>query len=402
MVFKDRQEVMAIIASIFIAFVLWMYVMGDKNPVQTKVIQGVDVTLTNIENIEQANLSLLPNQKFTVDLTITGRALDVFNAKPEDFRVEADMGGYLKKGDNNIPIEVKASPKGVQVVNKNTYIYIKVKLDLLVEKSVPININVTGSARTGYGYVQPVIRPSEALISGPATYVNSVASAFGTVDINNSQTDVSSSIPIKAIDREGRVVSYANVEPRYIDVFIPIRPSKTVPVAVKTTGNLPPDRILKYTKSKVESLVLLGDKKILDKINEIATVEYDISNLQTSTTKEVPLKIPEGISVFGGTKSINVDFVVENKIEKIIDVPVTFLNKNDSLNYSFEKDYISVNLVGAESIMDELDVKVVLATADLKELGEGSHSVPVKVEVPGNIEVKDYTPQKISVTVQKK
>lgn len=71
---------------------------GRKNPIQTRVIPNVEVNLVNIENIEESNLALLPNQRFTVDLTISGRALDVFNAKAEDFRIEADMGGYLKKG----------------------------------------------------------------------------------------------------------------------------------------------------------------------------------------------------------------------------------------------------------------------------------------------------------------
>ncbi|MCX7885023.1 MAG: CdaR family protein [Caloramator sp.] len=399
---KDKEQIMAIIASLFIAFILWIYVMGEKNPIQTKVIQNVEVNLINIENIEESNLALLPNQNFTVDLTVTGRALDVFNVKPEDFRVEADMGGYLKKGYNNIPIEVKAYPKGVQVVNKNAYTYIKVKLDQLVEKSVSININITGNTKDGYGYVQPVIRPTEVLISGAATYVNTVASALGQIDINNSQTDITSSIPVKAIDKEGKTVQNIKIEPKYIDVFIPIKPSKTVPIVLKTKGSLPKDKVLKYAKPKFSTIMILGNTNLLNKINSISTIEFDLSNIKESITKDVPLNIPKGIEVFSGTKNINVEFGVEDKIENTINVPITFENKNDNYNYNIEKDYVIITIQGAESRINEINQNNISVFVDLKDLNEGAYSLPIKIQLPSDIELKSQSLEKVSITVQKK
>lgn len=400
--YKDKEQIMAIIASLFIAFVLWLYVMGEKNPIQTKVIQNVEVNLVNTENIEQSNLALMPNQNFTVDLTVTGRALDVYNAKPEDFRLEADMGGYLKKGDNNIPVEVKSTPKGVQVVNKNGYASIKVKLDLLVEKTVPITINITGSTKAGYGYVKPVIRPTEALISGASTYVNSVTSAYGQIDISNAQSDITSSIPIKVLDKEGRIVQNVTVEPKFIDVFVPVKLSKTVPVVVKTKGELPKDKVLKAIKSSNETLMILGDANILKKINSISTVEIELSNITSSVTKDVPLNIPKDIDVFGGIKSINVDFIVENKVEKTIRVPIEFINKNNDYTYSFEKEYVEVTFSGAESIMKEIGQEDFNVSVDLKDLGEGTYNLPIKLQSPSYIQVKSQNIEKVLVTIQKK
>lgn len=97
MAIKDKQQIMAIIASVFIAFLLWLYVIGERNPVQVRRIDDVPVTLLNTENIAQSNLSMLPNQTFTVNLTVKGRALDIFKVTKDDFVVEADLGGYLKR-----------------------------------------------------------------------------------------------------------------------------------------------------------------------------------------------------------------------------------------------------------------------------------------------------------------
>ncbi|WDC83616.1 hypothetical protein PL321_13355 [Caloramator sp. mosi_1] len=111
MAVKDKQQIMAVTASIFIAFILWLYVMGEKNPVLVRTIEDIPVTLYNTENVVRSNLVMLPEQNFTINLTIKGRALDVFKVTKDDFKVEADMGGYLKRGDNNIPVEIKESPK---------------------------------------------------------------------------------------------------------------------------------------------------------------------------------------------------------------------------------------------------------------------------------------------------
>lgn len=294
---------------------------------------------------------------------------------------------------------MKAAPKGVQVVNKNGYLSVKVKLDLLVEKSVPITINVIGNTKPGYGYVQPVVRPTEALISGAATYVNSVASAYGQIDITDTKSDISSSIPIKGLDNEGRVVQNITIEPKFIDVFIPVKPSKTVPIEVKTKGELPKDKVIKYIRPKFSTLTILGDINTLSKINSISTQEFDISNLTISSTKDVPLNIPQGIDIFGGLKSINIDFVVENKVEKTLTLPINVVNKNDDYNYVLEKEYIEINILGPESKVNEKDIA---ASVDVKDLGEGTHILPIKLDISDDIKIKNQSMDKVSVLIQKK
>ncbi|MEG0480625.1 MAG: hypothetical protein RR539_06455, partial [Clostridium sp.] len=62
MVQKDNQKVAAIAISIFLALLLWIYVMGEQNPVQTRSVDNVRVSLENTENITRNNLVLLPRQ----------------------------------------------------------------------------------------------------------------------------------------------------------------------------------------------------------------------------------------------------------------------------------------------------------------------------------------------------
>lgn len=402
MVQKDKQELMITIFSIFIAFVLWLYVIGDKNPVQTKVIENVPVMLVNTENIPQANLALLPNQNFTVNLTITGRALDIFNVMPNDFTVEADMGGYLKKGDNNIPVEVKGPPRGINVVNKNGYPYIRVKLDTLSNKSVPITVNVVGSAKEGYQYIKPVLRPTEAIISGPSTYVNSVSSLAGQIDITGNYTNLNGSIPLIAYDKDGKEVRNVTIEPKFVDVAIAIKPSKEVPIVVKTIGEIPNDKLLNSMIPKIDSVIIVGDSEVIDKINKIETSSYNLSRLTSSATRELALEIPEGVSIVNEVKSVIVEFTVENRIEKSINIDIDMINKKDGYNYSSSYTNVTISLYGAESIVQSIQAESLGAYVDLSNIAEGEHTVSVKLNIPNNVVVKNYSPEKITVSITKK
>lgn len=404
MAYKDKQEIIAMITALLVAFVFWVYVMGDKNPEQTRVIKDVPVNLVNQGNIEQANLAIMPGQKFFVDLTITGKALDVFNAGAEDFKVEADMGGYLKKGDNNIiPVDIKSAPKGVNVVNKAGYPYtIRVRLDSLLIKSVPVVVNVKGNAKEGFGNTDPITRPTEVLISGPASYVSSVAAAAGQVDITGIADDIKETIPLRAQDKDGKLVQDVEIEPKNVDVIVPVKPSKEVPIVIKTSGALPENRILKSIKSKTERILIIGEREEIDKISFIETVPLDLTTVAKSQTRDVQLNIPKNIVLNGNVKNISVDISIENKGDRALSIPLTIIDENKDYNYAYSANTIDVVITGVEGVINSLDPKNISASLDLKGLSEGAHSVQVKITVPEGANIKDYTPQKITVTITKK
>ncbi|TDT52087.1 CdaR family protein [Fonticella tunisiensis] len=404
---KEKQEIMLIIVSMFLAFILWIYVMGEENPLQTKVIRDIPVKLVNQEAISQLNLALVPEQNITVDITVKGRALSVNNVTPNDFVVEADLAGYpLRKGPNQVPFKIKSKPSTVDIVDNNEYNLINVELDTYLEKTVPVIVNVLGDVKEGYGYLKPECRPTEVLVSGPEKYVNSVVSVVGQVNLDNATTkDLNAVIPVKPQGRDGKTVPYVNVEPKNLNVNVPIKPSKTVPISVKTTGRLPEAKILKSIKPRIDSVTIIGDSNTLDKVKEITTVPFDLSKINSTSTRELFLNIPSGVWVVSDSqdiKSINVDFIVENRIQKNFTVPLNIMNRQDAYNYDVQSTNVNITLSGAESLINSIESKNISASIDLAVLAEGTHQVPVKVVNPDGTDVVDYSPQKIEVTITKK
>lgn len=404
MAHKSKQEITAIIACVLLAFVMWIYAMTDNNPEETRTVNNIPVQLQNTEALEQYDFALAPEQNFAVSLEIKGKALDVFAATdPSSFNIVANLNSVpLKKGENNIPVEIKGTPSGIQVENPTGVpYYIVVKLEALEEKSIEVNINLVGSVKEGYGYLKPITKPSAVLVRGPESVVNSVKSIAGKIDINGKSDDYNASIEIRPLDKDGNEVKYVSMASQVVDVSVPIKPAKEVNVVVKTTGDIPGNKVLKKINQSETKIMIIGDKVYLDKVKEIETVPYDISNIKNTYTDTLSLSLPEGIDVSNGMNTVNVEFVLENIIENTIRIPINIINPREGYSYSTSVPDVSLTLRGAESLINSLDADSISAIVDVNNVDVGSHSMELTINIPSGLSKVKTVPDKISVTVTK-
>lgn len=401
---KSKQEITAIVFSLLLAFVMWIYAMTDKNPMESRNVNNIPVQLVNTEAVEQYKLALSPEQSFTVNLVVKGKALDIYNADPASYNIVADLSNIasLKKGDNIIPVDIVTPPPGITVENKPGVPYqIKVKLEALETKSIGVNINLKGSVKEGYGYLEAITKPSEVLVRGPESQVNLVNSIIGEFSINGKSNDVNGSVGIIPVDKDGNEVKYVSMASSVVDVSVPVKPAKEVDLVVKTTGELPGNKVLKKINQSDNKVMIIGDKKYLDKVKEIETVPYDLSKITSTHTDILSLNLPEGIDVSKGTNTVNVEFVVENTIENTIRIPINIINPRDGYNYSTSVPEVSLTLRGAESIINSLNTESISAIIDVNNLDTGQHNLGLVINVPNGVSIAKTVPDKVSVTITK-
>lgn len=399
---QKNQKIMVVMISILLAFFLWLYVMGEKNPILTKVIPNVQVSIMNSEEITKADLALVPNQKFRMDVNVTGRTFDISKISSADIKIEADMKESLKKGNNEIPINIITSQKGVVITGKNGSQHLNVKLDTLEQKNVPVKVDIRGNVKDGYGYTSPLIRPEMVKISGPSDYVDMVFSVVGEINVSGNSSNISRSILMTPQDKNGIPVAHINISPKYVEATVSIKPSKEVPIKVNTYGLIGTGKILKRIKPQVSSILIIGDYNYLNKINEINTTSLDLSKITNSATIQLALNLPIGVSVVGGINSVNVDLTLENKTEKVINLTIAENNSNTDYDYILSADTVSAVLDGPESIMKALNEKSVNAFIDVSGFTEGSYNVPITISPIDGVEIKTLTPDKVDVQITKK
>ena len=157
-----------------LSFAIWVYIINVENPTKTMKVYNVPVKLENLANIEDQKLALLPNQEIMVTLNVKGPASEVYRTVASDFRVVADLNDLaLKKGINEVPIEITSYPSGLDI-SQNTTVKAIVQLDDYVEREVSVISDYVASPDLG-SYVGGItVNPGSATIKGPAEYVNSI------------------------------------------------------------------------------------------------------------------------------------------------------------------------------------------------------------------------------------
>jgi YbbR domain-containing protein len=402
---EGKQQFIIKICCVIAAFALWLFISSTENPVTTYKIKNIPVELVNTDILTHSNLILVPGQDLTISLTIKGDNTNILLAKKaEDFKVVVDLGNYaLKSGKQNIPIEIRKSPDNINIVNSDN-LFMEINLDVLTEAKLPININVTGKPKEGYYASTPMLSQKYATVVGGSKFVNIVKEILIEEDIQGKESDVIKTYKLKPVDAAGKEIKEVVVNPAQIDVKIPIRKTKSVGVTVKTIGSLNPNFTLGSIKVIPNRLDITGSADSLKQLENLSTEAIDLSKINKSTTLDVRVIIPAGLSLVNGSENgmVKVQINLENVVQKNLSIDIKYINLDDKYEAKLEKDKVSLVISGTEAVINALDLTKFSATVDLVDLVEGEHTVKVLVSMPKGVTLISEEPDKKIITITKK
>ncbi|MFD3155679.1 YbbR-like domain-containing protein [Haloimpatiens sp. FM7330] len=400
---KTRKKDLIIkICCLIAAFGLWLYISNVENPIKTTVIKNVKVSLVNKDVLSRLNLVEVPNQNYTVNITVKGAANEIYALKQNQFKVVADMNDFaLKKGKIRIPIEIKQYPQNITIINPEN-LWIKVELDDLVEKNVPVKVKTVGETKEGFIGSETVVSPKNILVSGPERYVNSVSYAKVDIDLSNQSQNIEGTYFAKPVDKTDRVVEHVKVDPKYVKVKIPVYQTKTVSVHVDTNESRVKNIVVKSILIEPDKIKILGDPEIVKGISKIWTEKLDLSNITSGNIVEIPLKIPENVKIVNEISKVKVKVIFGEYIKKNISLNIKINNLSEEYEAVLKSDKVSLIVSGEKSEMDNLSEKNIECNVDLNLLKDGNYDVPVNIKLPTGIKMISSNPQKIKVTIKKK
>ncbi|MGK0467428.1 CdaR family protein [Clostridium sp.] len=400
-----KQEFIIRVCCVIAAFVLWLFITSTENPISDYKIKNIPVQLINMDILDDSNLTLVPGQELEIDLSIKGANTSILlDKKAEDFTVVADLSAYaLKVGEQKIPIEIRRSPDNINVVNSDS-LFIKVNLDKHVETKLPINFNISGVPKQGYYASKPQLSKEKATVIGGSKFVSTVTEIIVEENIQDAESDVIKSYKLIPVDAKGKEVSEVSVKPSHIDVKIPIRKTKTVGVKVKTIGELNTKFILESIKVLPERFDITGSAEALNNIENLNTESIDLSKISKTTTVDVKVTIPEGLSLVSGASEAVVK--VQINVTKIVQKSISLDIKDNNLDTNYEVSPLNKKcelvVSASEAVINSLDLSKFSASVYLINLVEGEHTIAVLVPMPEGIKLISSSPDKILVTITKK
>ena len=180
-------------------------------------------------------------------------------------------------------------------------------------------------------------------------------------------------------------------------------PSKEVPIKLEVDGEL--DGVaIKELKSDIETVTVYGNQETIDKI-EYLPVSVKVQGVKEDKKYTINLVKPTGVREIS-TKTITVTLKVDNIATKTLsNIPIDTINLGNGLKVQAigeENRSVEVIVNGSSSLIGSIEASHVKAFIDLKDLGVGEHSVPVKVT--GEDTRVTYTPRvkEVKIVISKK
>lgn len=310
----NKEKIARFFISLCISVFIWGYVTNMYNPIQTKTISNVPIKINNLEVLSSQNLALDSSSTYSVSVVVEGRYSDIQNVSNKDIQATVDLKDLaLKEGNNNVLLNISSLNNNIQIVEKKTSLQTKIELVKILQKEIPVVINLIGNLADNYIADEPIVLKDKVICSGTKDALNDAKHAVATIDISNAQKTIESIVELKVLNKVGEESTSLSLKDKEISVTVPIKFTKEVPVKVQTKNNLPYGyKINNYTIDK-NTISIIGEKSIIDKIEYIETESLDLSRRYYDFDKRLNLVFPEGVESTNNTTFVYGSFEITKK-----------------------------------------------------------------------------------------
>lgn len=389
--FNSKWFVRAI--SLFFAVLLFVVVQLEETKFQTDSripSSGSD----KVETLDNVPVDIrIDSEKFVVSgvpefVTMslegsTGNLTPVIMTR--NFEVYVDLRD-LGEGKYTVDIDYAKIPSELSVYIEPKTIEVEIEERASDEFDVDVDFINIDQLPEGYELGVPEVKPDTVRITSSRSVIDEIAIVKVYVDVAGLTESINNrEVPVNIYDSQGNGLN-VRVEPSSVVVSVPIdNPSKTVPLEVATTGELPEDYSLISITPELDELEVFAVSSVLDGLDGLVTEEIDLSEISESGEYEVKADLAEGMNI--AEDSITV--VIEIEQTKVIEeVSIGIKNDNDQEVLFIEpvEEVVDVTAVGNDKDVQELSAKDFKLSIDIGGLEKGEHKVPISIEGPEDIE----------------
>lgn len=398
--------------SLLLAFVLWFVVISIDDPVKEKTLTNIKVNLINAEELEAKGMiwevvdgtDILKNVTFEAPLSVR----EVIEAS--DIVAEADLGEITVA--DTVAIEFSCPKYSGQVTNITGNISnVKLSVEEKASKWIDIKPNIIGEVAEGYVVGAVSLEQNRLEIEGPESKIAEVSKAVVDVNVagvSGSNMSIRADIHLK--DAQGNEVIYPTITKNTdsVRVTVDIHSTKEVPVEYQVSGE-PAEGYLLTGVSEITptKVMLAGTSTVLNRTSKM-TIPIDVINVTGATgnlEQVVDLKnyLPAGTyfadSGFDGKANVTVyvEAVAEKGISLSKDqIDIVNLPEGYIVNYPGNINMPVVTLLGLEAdlagvsqVGGTIDVAAYMESMELEEIASGIYALPVTIEVPEGLNLKD-------------
>ena len=167
---KNNTKVKLI--ALFSAIALWMYVIAIVDPEDTKLIEDIPVTVSNLDELEEKDLVIYPDESLLSSMNISGKLSNVKNIDKDDIKVYGEIDNPIE-GKNEVYLRANMSERVSHEFTQSTII---VNLEKKISKNLKIEINMSDENKENIDSIK--LDEEYVTVSGPRTQMAKVKRCY--------------------------------------------------------------------------------------------------------------------------------------------------------------------------------------------------------------------------------
>jgi YbbR domain-containing protein len=386
-----KKDITIKIISLLIAIGSWIYVYNiDVNP-YTSTSVTVPIKSVNESVLIDKDIKLDSKLPDSILVKVTGRKQALDGLKESDLKAVVDYAKIKSIKDTTLPVDVICNKNNITIDNQSNGYFVDVSLLKLKSNTFTIQVMTQNMTfKPGYQQIKMTVTPDTFRLDGEEAVIESVDTVTATLDLKNVDRDVTKKVDCKIFNKDGKDITKYFDKVYYAEVKIEV--AKEVPVNLVLKGAPAKDYVEGLKSVNPKTVLITGAPEVLAKINEIKTEPVNIENVKDNLAITGLLQLPDGVKLAGSVNEVAVSVFIDhletrNYSVLISDVYLENKDINSGLEYSINTDNISIALKGLKKDLDILGTENMNLSVDVQGLGEGTHRLPLNIELPSSIKL---------------
>ena len=411
------------IASLIIAFAVWLIIMNVSNPVITRTVSGVPVNVTNGSYIESMNLSYAIMSGFeTVSVTVETNRSVVERLNVSNITANCDLTQIVNMESDPVMVPVTVSVPGVSAAGVTvTPQNIQIRLEEMESRDFVINaVAGSGTPARGFEVGSLTSNPEKLTIRGPKSMIERIDKVQAEVDVSNLRENTTVTGALHVYDRNGDELTESQMKSLTFSVnesavFVDVTLYRILPdvgISAETYGEPAAGYQIGEVTVTPQTISVAGTDEALDDFREVGRRLFiteeshavDVSGASSDVEIRVNLPdyLPAGLRIaegFSDTVVVTVKILEYNT--KSLEIETKAIDKQNlptDMNAVFSSQVLDIRVKGTDSALSALTSDDVIASVDLSGAETGTVMVPVSITLPDGFELAEQVSAEITIS----
>ncbi len=377
---------------------LYFFALYETNPEQTREFDSIPVEVVNVPSG-----LVVVDRPPPVRVRVRAQQAVLNRLRPESFAALVDASN-ASAGEQLLPVRVRSGDPDVRDATAVPS-SVRVRLEDVLERSIPLRVSVTGQVPSGYQLGQPRSDPARVTVSGATSLVRRAYEALVDVSVDRVTVTVSGVFTPRVVDERGNELTDLAVRPPSVNVEVPISQQaqfKEVGVRPRVQGQAAPGYVLEPLEVDPPTVTLMGEPAALEGANFADTQPVDVSGLTSTAVRRVGVVAPPNTLLVQQGQTVLVTVKVSPlTITQTFRVQPSVPDLPAGLELVRAPDPVAVTISGPAPTLSGLNARDFRVVLDLSGKAPGRYDVELRVQnLPQDMRLEKIDPRTVAVELR--